>query len=448
MSSIFVAIIVAGLIPLILMYPAVGILGWFWISLMNPHRVVWGPATDLSYAAIIGGTTLVAWMVSKEPKRLPSSGAVWLLVLFGLWITWTTTQAIVPEAAWQIWDRSIKILLMTLVTIALMHTRERIHALVWIVTLSLGYFAIKGGLFTIATGGQHHVLGPPQSFIGDNNHLALAVLMAAPMFRYLQLQSGMKWIRWGAGVGLALFAFAAIGSQSRGAFLALIAMAAFLVWKSRYRARIAVLTVALAFVAAWFVPESWVERMQTIQDYEEDNSALSRLQSWGWAIDLANERPFRGGGFEVYRHGALYMSMVPEASKPRNFHSIYFEMLGMHGYIGLVLFLLILFVTWQSFSRTIRLARGREDLTWALDLAKMCQVSMVAYMVGGAFVNQGFYDLYYVLVAIAILLRQYVQQAQPEHGAARIRESSRVQPVPAAAHAAGRSPMTAHRHRP
>ncbi len=400
MSSIFIAGLVVLVVALTVVYPYVGVLGWFWISFLNPHQVAWGPLTGLPLAAIIAATTLLALVFSREPKRFPITAVTVLMLMLAAWITLTTALAQVPEEAWKPWDRAIKILLMTFVAIALMHTRERIHALVWLTVVCFAYYGVRGGFFTIATGGAYHVWGPPSSFIADNNALALALLMAAPFVRYLQLQADSVWLRRGLLAVLVLLVFSVIGSQSRGAFLALVATGGFLVWKSPYRGRMLVLGVLVALVAVWFVPESWVARMESIRNYEEDGSAMGRLQAWEFAIDVALRWPLTGGGFAVYYDEALFLSMVPEAPTSRNFHSVYFEVLGQQGFVGLAIFLLLAFATWRTFSKIIRIAKHREELRWARDLAAMSQVSMVAYLTAGAFQNLAFYDFYYLIVAL------------------------------------------------
>ena len=66
-----------------------------------------------------------------------------------------------------------------------MKDKIRLNCLVWVITVSVGYFGIKGGIFTILTGGNYKVWGPPQSNLEDNNALALAILMVIPLMIYL-----------------------------------------------------------------------------------------------------------------------------------------------------------------------------------------------------------------------------------------------------------------------
>ena len=83
-----------------------------------------------------------------------------LLLAFVFWMSFANLFAMVPDLAFEKWNQSFKILLMTFATIALMKSRERLHALVWIVVISLAFFGIKGGVFTILKAGAFPGLGP------------------------------------------------------------------------------------------------------------------------------------------------------------------------------------------------------------------------------------------------------------------------------------------------
>jgi probable O-glycosylation ligase (exosortase A-associated) len=397
-------------IPMVLIWPHVGILVWFWIGLMNPHRLAWGAASEMSVAFYMGIVTLGAWLFSREPKKIPVTAVTVLLGLLTVWITVSTTFAMVPDNAWPEWNRDVKILAMTLVTIAIMATRERIHALVWMMVVCLGFYSVKGGLFTILGGAENRVWGPRGSFIEDNNQLAMALLMVLPFMRYLQLQSESRYIRLGLLAAMAMTVFSIIGSQSRGAFLGLLVVGSALVIKSRYRLQIGTLVLVVGLVGAWFVPEHWIERMKTIETYQEDSSAEGRITTWKVAFQIALRRPLTGGGFNVTENSKIYRSIMPDASKPHSAHSVYFEVLGEHGFVGLLIFLSLGYVTWRTFGAVRKEAAGKEPLRWALDLAAMGQVSLLAYFSAGAFLNLAFFDLYYLVVALAVLLKEVVRR--------------------------------------
>jgi len=83
---------------------------------------------------------------------------------------------------------------------------------------------VKGGIFTLATGGSFIVWGPEGSFIYGNNELAVAILTVLPLLFYFRKRTQRPWLKrllLAAGV---LMLISAIGTQSRGAFLALLAL--------------------------------------------------------------------------------------------------------------------------------------------------------------------------------------------------------------------------------
>ncbi|MCX7893478.1 MAG: putative O-glycosylation ligase, exosortase A system-associated, partial [Burkholderiales bacterium] len=421
MRDIVVTAIVFGSLPFILRRPWLGIIMWCWLSYMNPHKLAWGFAYSMPFALMVALATLVGLLFSREPKKFPVTRETVVLLLFFGWMFVTTNTAFFPELAWPQFEKVAKILLMTFVTLILINTREKLDAMIWVIVLSIGFFGVKGGLFTIATGGSHRVYGPATSFIAGNNEVALALVMIIPLMRYLQLQAKRALVRHGLSAAMFLSAIAAIGSQSRGALLAIVAMGGFLWLKSRGKVLTGVLILAATAVIASLMPESWYERMRTIETYQQDASALGRINAWWVAFNVASARPLVGGGFEMFQ-APTFQNYAPEPSRVHDVHSIYFEVLGEHGFVGLTLFLLLYAFAWFTARRIARAARKEPSLKPYGDLALMLQVSLVGYAVGGAFLGLGYFDLPYhlvsALVIAAILLERETAQPPAESAGA------------------------------
>ena len=402
MRDILITAIVFGSLPFILKRPWYGIIGWCWLSYMNPHKQAWGFATNMPFAMLVALATILGMFFSREPKKVPWTRETIVLLLLICWMAVTTVFAYFPGLAWAQFEKVIKIQSMTFVTLMLITNRERLTAMVWMIALSLGYYGIKGGIFTIVTGGAFRVQGPTGTFIGGNNEMALALIMCVPLMRYLQLQNSRTLMRWGLGAAMVLTAIAAVGSQSRGALVAIAAMGAMLWLKSRRKIATAVLIVCAGGIAFSIMPSAYYERMSTIKTYEQDASARGRLNAWGFAWNLAKDRPLVGGGFETFQE-PLFRIYAPDPSDVHDVHSIYFEMLGEHGFVGLGLFVLLGVLAWHSASRLMAQAKGAPDRRWISDLMAMTQVSIVGYAAGGAFLGLAYFDLYYHLVAIIVI---------------------------------------------
>ncbi|MBK8992632.1 MAG: putative O-glycosylation ligase, exosortase A system-associated [Gammaproteobacteria bacterium] len=297
MRDIFVTLVVFGSLPLILWRPFYGIIMWTWLGYMNPHRMAWGFSTTMPFAMMVAVTTLVALLISKESKKIPWTRETVVLLLFVLWMCLTTAYAFSPELAVEQLDKVLKIQFMTFVSLILLTQRDRIHAIVWTVALSLGFYGIKGGIFTITTGGAYHVNGPADTFIGGNNELGLALLMTIPLMRYLQVQETRHWLKLGLTGAIVLTLVAVLGTQSRGALVGLVVMGSIFVWKSPRRITFIMLAAVAVPLVLGFMPESWWERMGTIRTYEEDESSMQRIEAWTLCV-VHRDVQFHGGGFQ------------------------------------------------------------------------------------------------------------------------------------------------------
>ncbi len=407
MRDILVTLIVFSALPFVLKRAHIGMLLWSWISYMNPHRLGWGFAYNFPFAQVIAIVTFVSILFSKERGRFPVTGLVVLWLLYIAWMGVTTVFAMDPDAAQAQLIKVLKIQLMALLTLILFQDKNRLLQLVWVITLSLAFFGVKGGIFTLLQGGGARVWGPPGSFIADNNHLALALLMTIPLLIYLRSLCTQRWQRLVMLGAVVLVAVSVFGSYSRGALLATSAVALFLWLKSPRKIPIALGSLVVIGALFFFMPQQWHERMGTISSYEEDKSAQGRLEAWEVAFNVANDRLF-GGGFELW--SPQVFAMYSPGYDYRAAHSIYFSVLGEHGWIGLILFLSILFATWRVSGWVIKVAGDSEEMRWASDLSRMIQVSLVAYMSGGAFLSLSYFDLPWNLIGITVLLQLLVKR--------------------------------------
>jgi len=415
MRDVLVLLIVFGSLPLTLARPYIGILVWSWLGYMNPHRLSYGFAHDFPFAFCVALATLAGLAISRERKRIPVTPLTVTWLAFIAWMVFTTFRAMYPELAWAEADRVMKIQLMTFATVAVMVTRERLRMLVWVIVLSLGFYGTKGGIFTILTGGEHRVWGPPESFVEGNNEIALATLMLLPLMAYLRGTTKQALVRGGLLIAMILCAFSVVGSQSRGAFVGGAAMTLFLWMKSRHKLWSGfALAIVIAGLLA-FMPQQWYDRMHTIETYEQDQSAMQRLFSWRVAVRVAEDR-ITGGGFAMWTE-QTFENYSADTKVPHDAHSIYFKVLGEHGWVGLALFLAVGFLAWRSGSSTIRIAAQHPQLRELGSLARMTQVSLAAFAAGGAFLSLSYFDLFWHMIAILLLCRVVVQRELAEAAA-------------------------------
>lgn len=404
MRDVLVALVICALMLQIPKRPAIGVMTFAWLSLMNPHRLTYGFAFSFPWVAAVGGLTLVALFARPREFKLPKNALVITLILFMAWMTITTPFAFEQERAWGEWNRVMKTLFFTLVTMGAINNKKDTRLFALTVILSLGFYGFKGGLFTLMSGGTSRVMGPPGTYIADNNDLALALLTTVPLVWYLYLQETRRWLRWGWALLAFLTMAAVLGSYSRGALLGFGAMLGMLWLKSRKKMMTGTLVLLIVPVVFMLMPDKWFGRMESIGEYQADGSAMGRVNAWHFAINIASDN-FMGGGFLTFTP-RMFRIYAPNPNDVHAPHSLYFQVLGEHGIVGLVLFLVFLFLAWRTGTRVLRFCKDKPELKWASDLAAMCQVSLLGYCAGGAFLTLAYADLLYDVVIILVLLEK------------------------------------------
>lgn len=420
MRDIVLTLVIFGALPFVFRWPALGALLWAWVGMMSPQKMTWGFAFDMPFAQAVAAVTLLSLLATKKRRSIPRTAVTiwWVMLLF--WMTLTSFFALnLDELVLERWIFVFKIQFMLAVSLMLITEIKHLKWLVWVVTLSVAFFGIKGGIFTIMTGGSGRVWGPPGGLLQGNNELAVGLVMVLPFLYWMHRTIQHKWARRGLFASMALCVLSILGSQSRGALLAVIGMAFFLAIKSQRRLQLTViLTVAMATAIA-FMPESWVQRMDTIQSYEDDSSAMSRVWTWTTLWNAAVDRPLVGAGFRADAH-VVFDRYAPKGGKWEQFsglvfvaHSIYFQMLGEHGFVGLFFFIMLWLAVWALAGRTARQAQDLPELkSWLPELMRMTQVSLVGYLIGGAFLSLAYLDLAYYLMAYVMLGAGFVREAR------------------------------------
>ena len=408
MRDILVLALVAAGALAALRHPWVGVMLWNWVSIMNPHRLAFGFAYDAPVAQAAAITTLVGLLLTKDERKSPFKGTpMTLLALFVVWMTASWLLGLDPGDDYVQWNKVIKVYFMLFVGVALMHSKTHVIALAWVCAGSLGLLGLKGGLFTITTGGGGRVWGPDGTFISDNNEFGLALIVTIPLLRFLQMQVKHFWGKQALTVMMLMCAAAALGSQSRGALLALSAMAVVLWWRGKSRFVGGVLMVVAAVALVSFMPDTWTDRMNTMRSYEDDGSAMGRISAWWNAWNLAFHYPL-GVGFNAARP-ELFAQFSPYPDSVHAAHSIYFQILGNHGFVGLAIYLALWISVWRCAAWLRKHSPKIPEARWCTDLGSMCQVSLVGFAVGGAFLSLAYWDLPYNIMMMLVVTRVWVQ---------------------------------------
>jgi probable O-glycosylation ligase (exosortase A-associated) len=406
-----------GLLPTVLISPFAGVLIYYWLDWLPPNEVYMDTLLPANLSFIIGALTFLLWLF-REKKAVPRAPAIMaLMAAILIWINLTAYNAAAPAFVAFEWDRTVKVVGFAILTAQMLSTRARIEAFVWIFVLAAAYFAVPGAIKVIISGGSGGigtgdvVVGANGSFFGDRVTLSVVLGITLPFALYLRRQPIMlpaRWQRWArlAMLGVAAsFLIASIGTFARTAVFA--SGAALLMLGVRARRKFAAfggvaVTILVLLVIA---PENWFARMNLINAYQTDASAMSRLSAWKWAWHYGLNHPIFGGGFGVFHLDAGSIFGRPGWLEA---HNIFFQMLAEQGFVGLGLFVALLIATYRSGAVVQKRVRGRTDLAWAADLGRAVQIGIVAYIAGGMFVSIATTPFPFILAAIVVGTRDVV----------------------------------------
>ena len=181
--------------------------------------------------------------------------------------------------------------------------------------------------------------------------------------------------------------------------------------KSRHKLVAVFLVVIAAFLVISFAPAAWMARMGAFAGGQLDDSAQERLTSWGFAWNLAKHYPLTGGGFECFTPN-LFAAYSPRDARTwlggltsSGPHSIYFQVMGEQGFVGLAIFLSLLASCLLSARRLRKQAARFAAVAWVASYAHIVELGILAYMVSGAFLGRAYFDLYFQIVAVLIVLK-------------------------------------------
>lgn len=409
-------------VPLAFTQTYLGYLLWGWAGLIALNSYMYGFMGSVPYVQLFALVTMVAVALKRDPLALEfetnrTTNLFALFVVHGFFCALLAYPNL--ERNWELWGNVAKTVLFCAFMPMLATSRLRIHAMVVMIGISTSFHGALDGLKFIASGGAHHAQTIPK--FGDNNHLALVLLMVVPLLFYLFQYSANKLVRLGFVASLFLTVLAVVATNSRGGLLGLIAVALWTVLRSR-RKVVGVLFIAVAsLLVTQLAPESWSERMGTIQEAEEDASFMGRVTAWKVSSAIALANPVFGGGFRAvqshpvwdqfkYSQGFLGFLETPILARSGvAAHSIWFEVIGDLGFVGFLIFVALIFNTFLLRREIWKIAKARGDsLRWAGDLSDALGAAMFVYLVSGSLLSAAYFELPYVLMMVMQVVKLQV----------------------------------------
>jgi len=450
MRDVFFLAFLAAFMGLSLRRPFLFVLVYAYIDIVSPQRLSYFLLNSVPISAIAFGFAFLTWLAVDDKRESRFSWRQLLMALLLGWCFYTTSHADFPIEAAQKWAWVWKALVFAIFLPLTLRTKLRIEALALTLVLCASTIIVNGGIKTVLSGGGYgelNLMVDNNSGLYEGSTISTVAIAIIPLIWWLAKYGTIFRPDW----KVRTYAFALtgacllipIGTVTRTGLLCILLLGAMVLWRSRRRFAYGAGLALLALLALPFLPSAFTSRMETIRNYQGDQSASTRLEVWKWTLDYVETHPL-GGGFDAYRSNKFTYDMVRlEGEKGRErmvrsrvtevgraYHSAYFEMLGEQGYVGFAIWALIHIVSLVSTQQLYRLYKKRDDPEhrWIAPLAMALQQGQIIYLLGACFIGIAYQPFVFMLLALQIGLSSYVARRRREELAepifARTRQSA------------------------
>jgi probable O-glycosylation ligase (exosortase A-associated) len=417
LRTVFVLVIVVFGLFYAVQSPFYFLLFYLWYAYFRPDAWIYWMSwvQSLNLSLFLGAGVLLSTLASTPRLRL--NATIGMMMLFLLHSLFTAIFSAHPDVSWASWWVFLRVWLISYTIILLVRDLQRYRLTVLIIAVSLGFEAAKQGWagFVLNPGGSNNNTLP---FLGDNNGVAVGMMMLVPLFGAFAQTTARRWERtvyWILGFGVFV---RGLTTYSRGGFLAALVLAIVYWLQSQKKIRTLVSLALVATLALSVMPQDFWDRMHTITSpsQERDESARGRLYFWEVAKDMAAAKPIVGVGFDGFeRSYNAYDKSGGIFGGDRAVHSTWFGVLADTGYLGFAFFAsLFLQTCWCLFNV------GRRRLqTAGADIrihSRALFTSLLAFAVGGTFVNLQYNEMLWHFIALAAVLQLLAADASAPVG--------------------------------
>lgn len=437
MVSLAIACFVLAFLALGMRRPFIWVLAYCYVDIVGPQKIAVSLLDPLQVSLVAFIAAFGGWLIAdnKTDSRftLRQGLILALLIYCGL----TTTMADFPVEAASKFEWVWKALVFAIFLPLTLRTRLRIEAVALVMVLSAASIIISGGMKTALGGGGYGTL---RLLVNDNTGLYESSIISCvavaiiPVILWLAKHGTVFPSDWRVKIFAAALTFACllipVGTEARTGLLCIAVLAVLSLRSVKRRFLYIASATALALVAIPFLPDSYTKRMNTIENHAGDQSASTRVAVWQWTLEYVQDHPF-GGGFDAFRGNKLRIEtrtaegtgnnqaveVTEIQDQARAYHSSYFEMLGEQGYLGLLLWLFLMFSGLWQMERLRRRwkARTGPDEQWQAPLANALQQALAIYMVGALFVGIAYQPFVYMLIGLQCGLWSYLRRVDSPH---------------------------------
>lgn len=369
------------------------------------------PIINVLKLPLISSAILVLYALYLHKVHIVLTSREGKLFIFFIFLTFSALfHGFVRSYALEPLQQQIGYFLLIVVGTALLDTMKKIYVFlgffiflhVVLVFVNLNHIAQPGRIVAFQAG----------YFMGDGNDFAWGLVSSLPFCLYL-LTHAKNRFKLVLIPCICFYLVGIIGTQSRGATLALTVSLLyyfFFIIKNKIGGIFLILLLVCSVFI--FAPKNYFSRMESIQHYQEDSSAMNRLKAWGSAVEMAIDNPLLGVGAGSFN--SAYGRQYRKEDDPHRWistHSIYFNVLAEYGFTGLAVLLLII---WNNIrkNKLSAIASSETSKQSSIDYQwpYFINMGLIAYSIAGMFLTGVNYPHLYILTTLTVTTSNLVQR--------------------------------------
>ncbi|MDI6735725.1 MAG: O-antigen ligase family protein [bacterium] len=291
-----------------------------------------------------------------------------------------------------------KMLIFYLLLINLIESFRFFNLTYWAIGLGGGGLSLLGIKYSIGTGMSRVELGGGTQ-LGGSNELAGMLIMILPFFFYKIFSHKILE----KSMALSFFfstLFCIILTGSRGGTLGLLVVLILFCIRTQQRLKSLTILGIIVILCIIFTPATYWERMSTINEYQADGSAMSRIELWKFALNIWKSHPFEGIGQENFRLISPGRLVV---------HNTYLTLLVEGGLQALFFYLLAIFLSFRDIRFIIRHSPQEFEGLHIHNLASSLGIGLSGFLVSALFGSKVALEPLYWFLGLIVALKQIVK---------------------------------------
>ncbi len=396
--------------------PFWGLLLYYGLAVLRP-QYMWEWALPVEWRWSLFAAAIVVFSVLVNLHRVVIRGRIttitMLMLGYGVTLLISCVAADNPAVAIRWGEEHAKILFIAIIATFFIDRVWHVRWMAAMIFAMLGYIAWEINFLYLINNRldvYHHGYGGL-----DNNGAGLLIAMGIPLAYAFGVGATKRWQRaaaWGAAL---IMLHAVMMTYSRGAMVATLVGTVWLFLHHRNRKQTVVIAVAACLAVSVLAGQEIRERFFSTTRYQEDSSAMSRLDSWEAAWVLAWENPLTGHGL---RNANIYSANYGADRQGRTIHSVYLQIAADSGIPSMLIYMTLLALTLITFGRCRRICReflnepdasrappAERDQVAQLELIALgLQGSLIIFAFGGIFLSVEVFELPWLLIVLGAVL--------------------------------------------